>query len=361
MTLDHPSNAITDLAKVFSLPDPKGLARDCRFLSNGVPEGNLSRTTNGVWLAGGYVFKHFSSLEAYLTERAVYDHNYLWSFRLPKLIGGLSNERIGNWLTTAFVPGIPIKALPQEAIGEVVVAIVGALHNFECNATRLPGIRFRRRLWSSSLRGLVEVCRPLPVKNIIRDILEIADSLASTSAYVPCFDAHHRNLVIERPTTNEQRRSIVFLDFEKANWLVPAGEQLSHIVSFPITARWSEQALFQYASHHDVSPSSLEPIVTISTFFRALAGIRDALRWIPRGGTAEDCACSKETHINVISECVAIAKGKLPALSNALRLSPDQVHGLSHFLGMFDGTEFNRPCTEIRAVSERIESISPGH
>jgi hypothetical protein len=95
-----------------------------------------------------------------------------------------------------------------------------------------------------------------------------------------------------------------------------------------------------YANLHCVSLSDVGRILPMATFFRALSGVRDALKWGNEGPDIQQSNRGIEMRLAVLSDCLSIARSSLQDLSQALPISMLQLAELTAFLNELDELYF---------------------
>jgi hypothetical protein len=78
---------------------------------------------------------------------------------------------------------------------------------------------------------------------------------------------------------SESQVALSFVDFDKANRLVPRGEQLSHLAMIPGMGRAFRRGVKRYAELTSIDAKYAGEIANVALFFRALFGLRDSLPW----------------------------------------------------------------------------------
>jgi hypothetical protein len=322
------------------------------FESGTLMKGHLDRaqhpyrTTNHIIVVGSYVFKRHLSRSGFEAERIVYAHRKFWTFTIPELVGLHTSKEWGNWLILDRISGSSITKYAENGgnIAVVVKGLVSALSEFEKTASKVMDIRFEQKLWSDSFEPLQQIWRSFNRNDHLDTfchLAELADSAVRAVPHVPCFDAYHDNMIIAESSNLASNPRIVFLDFDKANFLVPIGEQLSHIAAFPLTAPLIDYAIELYSTQHAASPGEVQRTVAISLFFRAMSGVRDSLKWqiVPERQSEPPAIAVRR--LSILSQCLTIARESLDSLGVALPISSKQLEKVDSLLSWLKETQLD--------------------
>lgn len=287
-------------------------------------------TTNYVSMSRRFVLKKYMSRNNFQIESAVYKQRARFSFEMSRLIDSIDDPDAGMWNIFQRLPGRTMhESLPPKGRAPSLVdAVVDALASFEETAQGLTGIGFREWTLMDGLAPLVSSCcdRGFPAAaEALFELSNEAERALQSVPRVPCFDLFLRN-IIWRPVGTGI--SVAYIDFDKADRLVWAGEQLSHLSTHPATRPYLDQALKRYAAASGMDGDLLAHICEVGQFFRALAGIRDSA---PRTGGSEttaNAAARKQAH----KELLRLAEATAPALVSRIGLGRAWLRRLSSAL-----------------------------
>jgi hypothetical protein len=190
--------------------------------------------------------------------------------------------------------------------------MIAALVEFEERSTEMlaaPPFIWR---WQDSVRPLLTSLMHVRKSDAAKVLVRVAsgcDQLVKNIDAVPCFDLFARNVIWN---ISDEKLHVTFVDFDKANRLVPAGEQLSHIAVIPCLREAMHHAVSSYASLSGRPFESVKRISDISCFFRALSGVRDSM---PRNLTSGSLDPYADERRNVFHESVAEAERHAAVIS----------------------------------------------
>lgn len=239
-------------------------------------------TTNLVVANREIVLKEYKKSQGFAVESRILKARALFTFRMPEIIGLLEDPTLGYWIALKRIPGRTLAdAIPAASsqIRSLVDRIVVALAEFERTASSIEGIPWQRWTWVESVAPLAAWCSrygAASAAEIFKDAAIVADERMNVGDGVPCFDLYFRNIIW---SSTGSFMELAFVDFDKANRLVPYGEQLSHLAMSPRCAALMDHARETYARLLRLNILDLKRLVDVAVFFRALSGIRDSLPW----------------------------------------------------------------------------------
>ncbi len=238
-------------------------------------------TTNRVFAAGTLMFKRYRRRNTFLVETQILAARDCFSFRMPEIVFSLDDPVLGCWNVFHRIPGHNlIETIPQGGIQiKILDQMVDALVEFEDRVRALVDIRWTPWSLASGLKSLVEFCShrgAVRTGNTLWQAAERWDNLLAMGTRAPCFDLYPRNVIW---SVSKSDAVVSFIDFDKADRLVPRGEQLSHIAMLPGLKHRLKRQVKRYALHTGMDAQAVADVAGVASFFRALSGMRDSLPW----------------------------------------------------------------------------------
>lgn len=262
------------------------------------------RTTNELFLIGSYVFKRYISKKAYLTECTIYINRNMFSFETPTVRGFCEDSHGNGWLVMEYINGLNLieyfstRKPDPITCKAFILNIVEAISEFEFKASQLSGIGSVELQFVNNIAPLIKLLREQGYStglNKLESALIKADVFLQVFSKVPCFDAYPRNIIVVGSDNVAQNYlpKLLYCDFDKAERLIPVGEQLSHIIINDIFGNYRHYAVEVYAEACGLNQDHIEQVLSVCLFIRTLSGVRDSLRWLPQ--TIDDSVDAKST------------------------------------------------------------------
>jgi hypothetical protein len=283
-------------------------------------------TTNSVVATGTFVFKRYRHRNAFLVERKILALRDLFTFQVPDIVFSLDDPEAGCWNVFGRLPGLTLaEAVPGATLRHVVVdKMIDALVEFERVASTLVEIKWVPWSWASAIEPLAKFCSDHGAQRAAETLgreTQHWDSQWEREPRVPCFDLYSRNVIW---SAVHGGASVGFVDFDKADRLVPRGEQLSHLAMMPRMKGALRRGLDRYRTLTGVDHDLLEAVAAVSSLCRALAGVRDSLPWTLLAKPSPD------PHAALRRSALAYSlRQAAKRLSPVLRDAPDQARRLS--------------------------------
>lgn len=262
------------------------------------------RTTNELFLLGSYVFKRYASKKAYLTERTIYINRNIFSFKTPTVRGFCEDSHGDGWLVMEYIDGLNLieylstRKPDSSTCKACVINIVKAISEFEAKASNLLEIGSVELQFFNNIAPLIQLLREQGYStglNRLESALIKANNFLQVFSKVPCFDAYPRNIIVVSSDNVAQNYlpKLLYCDFDKADRLIPVGEQLSHIIINDVLGNYRNYAVEAYTEACGLNQDHIEQVLSVCLFIRTLSGVRDSLRWLPK--TIDDSVSAKST------------------------------------------------------------------
>lgn len=283
-------------------------------------------TTNTVFATRTLVFKQYKRRRAFLVESQILAGRDRFTFDVPEIVFSLDDPRLGCWNVFSRMQGVTIaEAVPDAMFRNTVVdKMIDALAEFEALAQTLDDVEWVHWSWASAIEPLAMFCSDNGAEraaDTLRRETRHWDGQWEGKPKVPCFDLYSRNVLW---SIADGRVIVGFVDFDKANRLVPRGEQLSHLAMMPGMRGALKRGRDRYRALTGIDPAQLNEIVVVSCVCRALAGVRDSLPWSLRSNPLSDPHASLRR--GVLEYALRQTRMRL---SMAVRTIPDHKRGLS--------------------------------
>lgn len=238
-------------------------------------------TTNSVFAAGPLVFKRYLHRSAFIIETQILSLRRHFSFRMPEIVLSVDDPVLGCWSVLHRIPGFSlIESLPQgKSQIEIADQMVDALFEFEERVQGLVNMEWTIWTLKSVVKALVKFCSErgaAPAADVLWQAADHWDHLLAVEGRVPCFDLYPRNVIW---SASNAHTLVSFVDFDKADRLVPRGEQLSHIAMLPGLEHTIGRETERYAMRAKMEFDEVAEVASVTSFFRALSGVRDSLPW----------------------------------------------------------------------------------
>ncbi len=242
--------------------------------------GAFFKTTNDVYFSPDHVLKNFNDRRSFLAEATVLEQSKEIEIRTPNLIAQIDNDELGFWALIERVRGPTLLDANLDCVCKksVVSQIVHSLARFEMWSEKRPIQQSAKWGWSHFLGPLrlqlVEIGFPKLSESLFR-AATVADEVFIDTRSVNCMDIYLGNMLLGENI--DRIPEITHIDFDKSWRLVPIGEQLSHLNQVPEYQEYYKYAQDLYCELSGASGKNLDDIAPISSFFRAISGIRDCL------------------------------------------------------------------------------------
>jgi hypothetical protein len=237
------------------------------------------RTTNNVHMSERYVIKIYRNRLLFEAERHFYSVRRSFQFRVPEPIGFFELDHLEPVAIFYRVRGPTLLSLIpfRASFGRDILAqLIDNLVEFE---RLMETKRSEQQIWTYAA-SISPLCRRLEetgypsAAEFLAFVASSADRAAAGLPRVPCFDLYPGNIILDSPKWDAL---LTHVDFDKADRRVPAGEQLSHLALVPGFRRELKRLLPKYSGAIGVNPASISANLRFATFFRACAGLRDAV------------------------------------------------------------------------------------
>jgi len=249
------------------------------------------QTTNKIFLVGDYIFKNYTSEQAYQAELSVYSNRSLFSFKTADIISYYQDSNGEFWLIMDYIQGVTLSdyllsnKLSSLDYQNCIRSVTESLGEFESKASKLPDIGINKPNFSELIDPLFDLLEQRQYSTGI-DSLKIsilkANEFIQNFPPVPYFDCSLRNIIVPQSSLDKADifNQLVYIDFDKSYRSTIIAEQLSHLLLDNSLRDYKEIIFLTYSQVCGIDLSLIEEVIPACIFIRSLSWLRYSLQWM---------------------------------------------------------------------------------